>query len=441
MTIDFQQSLLSYLVQFPDGVTYVNDLDDDLFDLIEYKLTLQILKKYHKLYGTLPGKISAQQYLEEQISETPDLSKEVARDLREVFEDLYFPIQPNDRLKIQDTLILEIQQRQIETSFMDFASGKLSVYQVFTKMNKLSSLVKTAGFDTHSDGGFLVMDRERHYDEQVQGNPTFLTELNNLTAARGFYSPQLVIFMSGPKSFKTGLLINLAVEYAREGKKVYYADGENGARSIRNRSKQCIMNCTYEELYDSDIQEELNEVLYHFGLYMGGDVFIDSYPAGTKSISDVRNRLAYLREEYNWVPDIIIYDSIDHFIPSNSADRGRDTRIKIQLVYHEAINLNRELNVFSIAPSQVNRDALSKKVFDMKDLSEDFGKAMNAHCIMAICATPEEIDQGIRRIVPVAQREGVAYKGKNFCFIKVDEERMQVEEVDKEQYLSNINDN
>lgn len=440
MTIDFQQSLLSYLVQFPDGVTYINDLDDDLFDLIEYKLTLQILKKYHKLYGTLPGKISAQQYLEEQISDTPDLSKEIARDLREVFEDLYFPIQPNDRLKIQDTLILEIQQRQIETSFMDFASGRLSVNQVFTKMNKLSSLVKTAGFDTHVDGGFLVADREKHYDEQVQGKPTFLNELNNLTAARGFYSPQLVIIMSGPKSFKTGTLINLAVEYARGGEKVYYADGENGSRSIRNRTKQCIMNCTYEELYDPNIQEELNEVLYRFGLYMGGDIFIDSYPAGTKSISDVRNRLAYLREEYNWVPDIIIYDSIDHFIPSNSADRGRDTRIKIQLVYHEAINLNRELNVFAIAPSQVNRDALSKKVFDMKDLSEDFGKAMNSHAIFAICGTADEIETGIRRIVPVAQREGVAYKGKNQCYIQIDEERMQISEVERDKYLEMVGD-
>lgn len=440
MTTDYQMSLLCYLVQFPDGVSYIDDLNEELFDLLEFKLTLQTLKKYHKLYGTLPGKVSAQQFLEEQITETSDLSSDVARDLREVFEDLYYPLPINDKLKLQDTLILEVQQKNIETSFMDFAAGKLSVNQVFTKINKLSSLVKTAGYDTHADGGFLVADREKHYDEQVQGHPTFINDLNALTAAKGFYSPQLIVFMSGPKSFKTGLLINLAGEYARDGYKVYYADGENGARSIRNRTKQFLMECTYEELYDPAIQEELNDVLYRFGKYRGGDMFIDSYPAGTKSIGDVRNRLAYLREEFSWVPDIIFYDSIDHFIPTNAADQKRDTRIKIQLVYHEAINLNRELKTFAVAPSQVNRDALSKKTFDMKDLSEDFGKAMNAHAIFAICGTPQEIEEGIRRIVPVAQREGVAFKGKNFCCVHIDEERMQVTEMEKDEYLAKITD-
>ncbi len=173
---------------------------------------------------------------------------------------------------------------------------------------------------------------------------------------------------------------------------------------------------------------------------MGGDLFIDSYPAGTKSISDVRARLAYLKDERGWIPDIIVYDSIDHFIPSNAKDQVRDTRIKIQLVYHEAINLNRELSTFALAPSQVNRDALSKKTFDMKDVSEDFGKIMNAHAVFAICGTPDEIEQGIRRIIPIAQREGVAYKGKNMCIIHIDEERMKIEEVDKEKYLENIND-
>jgi KaiC/GvpD/RAD55 family RecA-like ATPase len=440
MTTDYQMSLLCYLVQFPDGASYINDLDEELFDLLEFKLTIQTLKKYKKLYGVLPGKVSAQQYLEEQIAETPDLTGDVARDLREVFEDLYVPLPINDKVKLQDTLILEVQQKNIETSFLDFAAGKLSVNQVFTKINKLSSMVKTVGYDSHADGGFLVADREKHYDEQVQGKPTFIHDLNMLTAARGFYAPQLVIFMSGPKSFKTGLLINLAIEYAREGFNVYYADGENGARSIRNRSKQCLMNCTYEELYNHDIQTELNEVLYRFNLYMGGDLFIDSYPANTKSMGDVRSRLAYLKEEHNWKPDIIFYDSIDHFIPTNQADQKRDTRIKIQLVYHEAINLNRELGTFAIAPSQVNRDALSKRTFDMKDLSEDFGKAMNAHAIFAICGDPKEVEEGIRRIIPVAQREGVGYKGKNLCYIEIDEERMQVRPVNKEKYLENLKD-
>jgi hypothetical protein len=440
MTIEFQQEILSYLVQFPEGLKYVDDLTEELFDLVEYKLCFQLLKKYKKVYNSLPGKVSAIQYVEEQIAETRDFNPQVAKDLREVFEDIYFPLPENDRLKVEDSIIIEVQEKQIDSIFMDHAQGKLSTSQVLVRMNKLGGLVKSSEDDNHSDGGFLIEDREKHYDEQTEGHPTFLHDLNALTAAGGFYSPQLIIFMSGAKSFKTGLLIKLAIEYARGGMKVYYADGENGARSIRNRAKQCIMECSYQELYDGEIQEELNEVLYRFGHMMGGDLYIDSYPAGTKSIGDVKNRLAYLKEEFRWEPDMIIYDSIDHFIPTNSADRSRDIRIKIQLVYHEAIALNHALNTFAFAPSQVNRDALNKKVFDTKDISEDIGKAFNSHGIFGICGSPEEIEAGVRRIIPILQREGVAYKGKNMCVIQIDEERMKIEEVDKNEYLKNITD-
>jgi hypothetical protein len=440
MIIEYQQSMLGFIVQSAEGGKYIDDLSEEIFDLLEHKLCLQLLKRFKKTYGILPGKVSALQFVDEQINETRDLSLEVAKNLRETMEDIYYPLEEGDRLKVHDSIILEIQQKQIDNTFMDHASGKLSVAQVLTKINKLSGMVKSVGYDTHADGGFLIKDREKHYGEQIQGNPTFIHDLNALTAAGGFYAPQLIIFMSGPKFFKTGLLINFGVEYARCGYKVYYADGENGSRSIRNRAKQCIMECTYQELYDESMQEELNETLERFGRYMGGDLFIDSYPAGTKSINDVRIRLAELKEKHGWGPDIIIYDSIDHFIPSNAADRGRDTRLKIQLVYHEAINLNRELNTFAFAPSQVNREAVNKKVFDLRDISEDFGKFMNAHAVFGLCANPDELEQGIRRIIPIAQREGVGYKGKNYCLVQIDEEHMKVSEIDKEAYLKDVTD-
>jgi hypothetical protein len=76
----------------------------------------------------------------------------------------------------------------------------------------------------------------------------------------------------------------------------------------------------------------------------------------------------------------------------------------------------------------------------MRDISEDFGKIMNSHCVMALCGSPEEFEQGIRRIIPVAQREGVGYKGKNYCMVQVDEEHMKVREIDKNKYLKDLID-
>jgi len=437
MTSDYKLLVLQYLVQCPQGKVYLNDLDEDFFDLVEDKLSLQIFKKYYKLYQSLPSKTTGQQFLEEQIQNTPNLSEDMITGLRTNFNDIYSPIPDSDLRKIEDTIILEIQQKGVQDTFMDYAAQRLSINQVFAKVDRLSSLIKSAGVTDHEDGGFLVEDRYKHKDERIQGLPTFLEDFNNMTAAGGFYSPQLIIFLSGPKHFKTGIIMKLALEYARGGAKVYYADNENGATSIRNRFKMALAQCELNELYEPEIQKELDDILYKFGHYMKGDIFIDTYPAYSKSINDVESRLTYLKEKKGWFPDIIVYDTIDKFVPSNTLDQKRDTRIKIQLVYDEVINLNKKIGTFAIAPSQVNRKAIGKKVFDMGDLAEDFGKAMNAHAVFAICATPTEIEEGFRRIVPVAQREGTRFKQGVECLIHVDEKIMEVREVNKDEYNSN----
>jgi hypothetical protein len=443
MTVDFQLQLLSYLVQCSEAERYIEQIDDSIFDLLEDKLTLQILKKYYKTYQGVPSKVSFINFAEDLLAVTPNLSSDTIKNLRNNFENIYYPLSDGDKGHVRDKLILSIQEKEIDITFMNFASGKMNATQVFTRMDKLRALVKPSDTSQYDDGGFLIQDRYKHFDEQVNGNPTFLHDLNRLTAAGGFYYPQLIIFLSGPKSFKTGLLLILGLEYARGGMKVYYADNENGAGSIRKRAKQALMGCELHELDDPEIKEELDSVLYRFGHYMNGDLFIDSYKAYATTVGDVRNRLAYLKEKYEWSPDVIIYDTIDKFSPTNPVDQKRDVRIKIQLVYDEVINLNKEMKMFAFAPSQVNRGAIGKKVFDIRDVSEDLGKVFNCHACFAICGTPQEEQEGIRRIVPVVQREGVAYKGVNFSMIRIDEARMKIKEVDKdekEEYLNNLQD-
>lgn len=436
MTIDYQLSILSYLVQYPkESVQFIEKLEESIFDLVEDKITIQLLKKYYKKYKSLPSQVVAQQFVEEQIKDTPNLSPKIAQSVRYNFEDIYVPLPEGDKQKIKDSIIFEVQDKVMYNTFMEYADGGLSMDQVFTRLNRLTSMVKSNDQTPHVESGFLVEDRNKNFKDQVEGCPTFLPDLNALTAAGGFYSPQLIIFMSGPKHFKTGFLIKLAIEYARDGYRVYYADNENGVRSVRNRAKMAMMKCELKDLFDPDVKEELDDLLYKFGLYMGGDLYIDTYPAGTKSIQDVENRLIYLKDNYSWEPDIIIYDTIDKFVPSNVRDKDRDLRIKLQLVYQEAINLNEKYGLFAFAPSQVNRNAISKKVFDMRDISEDFAKIFNCHAIFALCATDKELEQGERRIIPVAQREGVAFKGTNMCRIKVDESRMIIDQLNKDENI------
>ena len=429
-------SLLCYLVQSPNGESYIESINDDLFEFIEFKLTSQLLKRYHKLKHRIPGELEATAFLEEEIKNTRDLPEATAKDLREVFEDIYIPLKPKDLQFVEDELIIGVQSKQLEVLSSRFAKGELTPEEFLKQTEPLAAMAVPGDDDTYKEGARLVADRYNNADDRIEGDPTFLHDLNMLTAAGGFYAPQLIIFMSGPKHFKTGLLIKTGVEYARNGRKVYYADGENGARSVRNRAKMAILECELRELFDGTIsKEEINEALRIFGFYMGGELFIDSYPAGQKSVKDVKIRLAFLKEKYGFEPDLIVWDSLKNFVPSDTAERRRDPHIKSQIVYHEAINLNKELDIFAFGPSQVQRGAISKKVFSMGDIQGDFGKVMGAHAIFAICATDEELEpdedgMSIRRIIPIAQREGVGYRGKNMCIVKIDEARMIIKEAE-----------
>jgi len=438
MTTEFQKNLLRYLLQNRDGNQYFPYLDGNLFDLAIHKIAFDILSGYYKKYGQLPTPVSASQLLEDELGQTDSLPEGLAEELQAFFKECQVPLSGNDQKFIADQLIQSVQNKTADRLILDYSDQKLSIDQLSSKLGQVSLLTK--GGDIQNTKGFLVQDRHHHFDDGIEGAPTFLQDLNSMTAARGFYSPQLIIFMSGPKNFKTGLIIKLGIEYARDGYRVYYADAENGLRAIRNRAKMAIMECTLDELYDSNNADEVDITMENFYRFMGGDIFVDYYPAGTATVGDVRNRLYMIREKHNWVPEIIIWDSIDHFLPTNLIDQRKETRLQIQRVYHEVIALNSELGAFAIAPSQVNRKAISKKVFDMQDVAEDFGKMMNAHGVFAICATPEELEQKIRRIIPVAQREGSRYTGTNQCIVMVDEERMVMQEVDKEAYLKNITD-
>jgi len=441
MDQQFQLSLLCYLVQSPNGKSYIESINDDTFDLVEFKLTSQVLKRYYKFQNQIPGRLQATAFLEEEIANTRDMPEPLAKDLREVFEDIYIPLDPRDVQYIEDQLINSLQEKQIEVLGSRFAKGELGSKEFIQQLAPIAALALPGEEDIFKESGFLVADRDKHSDERIEGTPTFLHDLDKLTAARGFYSPQLIVFMSGPKHFKTGVLLSLALGFMRDGLNVYYADIENGARSIRNRLKMAILDCELHELFDGAISKETVDGMLELNkFYMGGDMFIDNYPAYSKSITDVENRLALLKKRHGFVPDVIFWDPLDKFIPSSKEDLKRDNRIQSQRVYHEAVNLNKKLECFSFTPSQANRAAISKKTLSMTDIAEDFGRVMIAHAVFAICATDSELEQGIRRIIPVAQREGVGYLGKYKCIIKIDESRMQVEEAEDETDLTRLDD-
>jgi len=429
MTVEFQEELVRFLLQSKEGKKYIKHLDAELFDLPEHQLVYGLLQGYIEKYNVSPSSVNLLEYWDRAVKKkktqiTKDVYDQVAKTIKTLYK-----VEYGDTAQLRESLIEYAQRKQTKLLFKDNADkvkgGDGDFFQDLYK--KMGRIIQTATDlqEENTHGGFLLHDNGTMIDEVPEGSPTFLRGINNMTSAGGFYSPQLVIFMGGPKSFKTGTLINLAIEYMRDGKKVYYADCENGISSIRARVKQSMLRCQRSEL--KGLKKVYNEMVTRYKV-LGGDMVIDFYPAYTRTVADVEANLEYLRDEHGWIPDLICWDYPDLFLPIDKSQKEK--RFQIQHVYFDIIRLNNRWNFFSIGLSQVNKAAVDKAVINMKDFAEDFGKAMNAHAAFALCRTTDEQELGIGRYVPVVQREGVSFRGVNTCAVKIDEAVQGIDEMD-----------
>lgn len=438
MTLEFQKDLLRVLVQQPSFKRYILEIPEEIFEVPETQVVFQLLQKYVEKYRKQPEYGSMLEWWD-RLTKKQRLEDAVYKNVQVEIASVYEPYK-GDLGLLEDCIAEEIQYKMAKNLVQKYAPQLNDGIEVYRKMrielNGIIDFDKRVEDDTQ--GKYLFKDYEAPKVGNRVGKPTFLNALNRMTSVGGFYAPQLVIVMGTPKGFKTGTVMNLALNYAIDGLKVLYADTENGLLQIENRFNQAMAECTYAELFDDEVRDVLEQQVKRMKA-MGGEIRIERFPAYTKSISDVEAKLDELREQDGWVPDLIVYDYLDLFL-ANDASKRKERRINIQHVYFDAINLQAKIGCFGISPSQVNKEALNKPVINMRDFSEDFGKAMNAHAAFAICRTAEELEMGVARIVPVVQREGVAQSSGATCLIKVDEARMSIKEITYEDYVSVMGD-
>lgn len=426
LTIEFQTEILKYLCQTKNSKPWVEMLDTQCFDLPEQQVVYDLLKDYIKEYTTTPDKARLLEYFQI-VGKKQKIKGEVIDQIGKVIRDCYKTLGGDDQL-IKESLIKYAQRKKTKNLIQENADKIKDADPEFFEylMKEMNGIVRIAdnidGEDSQ-DGGLLFADYNKKVYADKKVYPTYLHHLNSMTTVGGFRTPELIIILAGPKSFKTGLLINLAVDYAQSGVPVYYVDTENGVENIRDRMNMCMLQCDWKTYKSGKYNKELKQIVKRSEI-MGGDIAIDYYPANQKSCADIRARLAELKAEKGFVPKVIFIDYPDLLIPEDKSIK--DNRLKIQNVYHDIVRMNVALDCFSVGVSQVNRKAVEKEIITMQDFAEDFGKAMNCHAAFALCRTPEEKELGFGRLVPVVQRMGVSFKGVHQAHIVIREETMTV---------------
>lgn len=439
MVSEFQLKILQFALQHPHGKEYIPLIQEAYLDSALDKNLLMVIKKYYEVYRISPTKADLLQSLENELKKAGEkgaLPKDVLMQLRSRISEYFSPL-VEDTEMVKKQVLIE-QKKALTKDFLIKNSTKVDGLIEDESFNAMEAdLAKIISLSPPELNSFtkkpLRFSGEVPSQAPIEVHPCCYPSINDLTARKGFYSPQLIILMGGPKAFKTGFLLNMTAGYLKSGLKVKYCDTENGVRILYDRLMQTLLGYTIDELNLDDNQAIIANARQVISRLSGGDVSFGFY--GGKGLKDVD---ADIRQEYldtGFKPDVIIHDYIDKY-----KNKEKDKRISIQENYDAAVRLNEKWGTFSFTVSTVKRTAINKEIVKVTDFGEDIMKAYNCHAAFALCRTTTEESLGMARIVPVIQREGAKYSEakNNQVIFKLNEERMIMEEFDPKEALKNL---
>lgn len=430
LTPEFQKELFKYLIQNKTSVGIVKDISKEVFTFEEHKLFIILLKKYIEKYRRMPSSIDLIQFLHDN-TKLLGLEQDVIPDLEDEIRDLFTPIKADEQF-LSEHLITLVQYQQMKTIFGKYAPILQDGVEVWEKLKIELESTLSLGTDEELERPLPTSVLGDWYNDSrtnVHAYPTFMKGLNRLTAKGGFASPELIQILGLPKQFKTGTMLNIAIQYALSGLNVYVADFENGQLQMRERIKQALLEATLDEIIDNTYEDIIDACLF-FWTMMGGSIWVGSYTANVHTARDVEFDMKQICKENNIENgfDCIIWDYADIMAPTV---KQHELRHSIDRVYHDIISVHKRQGAFGFTASHTKQSSMGKFEPKMNDQSEAWNKNKNAHACFYITQDEEEAEYDLARIGVVFQRQG---KKSGYFYVSIDFERQTLNEISQEDY-------
>ena len=462
MNQKLDRNIIKYLVQEPQGQRLLKDVPAKMFVLTAHQTVIGVLQGYQNKHGTIPNLATLQAFMADELKRINSDGIENWDAYENSIKFIYEPLDYNvEYIKekavaiVQNRLVFDLMatyEIEDDPDYMDAPN----VNKLIRQLEKIKNIGADAQTEIVSEGQWLL---NTEIEEAVIGatiQPTYLTALNHMTAHGGFKAPQVILFASAAKGFKTGLLINIAVEFVRAGLKVHFADTENYATNIRDRARQLLFRLSardYRDFADKVRQGDEQAVIEYrhmmeMNALLEANMRIVTYSSGLGTLDDVDEQIQLDKEEHNFEPDVIIYDYFDNFTSANKTIK--DHRLKIRDVYKHAKRLNVKHGTMCLSVSQVIRSAMLKQRFIMSDLDEDIGKAHQADACFGFGKDKVDrieleetytenghevtVTESLAQIGVVMQREGKNADNYYPCFVAVAAEIQRVRELTPAQY-------
>jgi len=242
-------------------------------------------------------------------------------------------------------------------------------------------------------------------DNQDLKIKTFSTKLDDALDG-GTSGGELVVVLAPPERGKTLVLVNFATAAMQQGRTIAYLTLELAERKIARRFDLRISGRPIAIIRHDPIRiKNPLKILRRNGC----DLVIKDYSSELPKVEDIKSFIINYQNKTRKNIDMLVVDYADLVAPSHI---HKQERFGIKEVYTGLRRLANEFNIPVITASQANRRSMGKNVITMEDFAEDFQKAAIADVVLALCQSPEELEEELARIYIAKNRS----TGKHLLF-------------------------
>lgn len=234
----------------------------------------------------------------------------------------------------------------------DFLDGKNkeSLESIQVKMEEINKLTfkKSSGLDYKKDAAKNFLE----YSTQTENGITPSLEIMRIATNGGYLPGHLIIYASVSNGGKTVFLVNGACDVLLQGKNVAYFTFEEMEIDIRERFDARLMN-----IQTNQFQKLGSSLISNFTSLLSkglGELKIKAYGPRSASVLTVKSQLEEWKLKENFIPDMVVLDSIGIMAPSSKSD---SLYMNGKNVSEEAKALGVELQVPILSAVQFGRSS------------------------------------------------------------------------------------
>lgn len=402
-TITFQAQTLAWILREPSALAQVRtDLGDTYWQNPVHSKIASLVYDYFDTYEGVPSEHTLRVLVEDALLDGgTDMS--VFMEYDKAIGDLYHTLlkDPAEIEFLKTNLESMIRRRLTEMALVQ--SVALSDSGQFDQISDTVS--KAANFRLDKDDRHIkwsTLDRKT-YIPTVESAPvpTMFSSIDEELHG-GIRPGELGLMCGPPGTGKSQLLVNLAANAMRQGKRVLFITLEMGEESIAQRLDACIGGFEYWDLLKPDHNEMAGKELKKWHDSHKGDCDIRYFPQLSITVPQMKAMLKkwYMNEPS---PQLIVVDYADLILPSVDYKSSYDNQ---GLVYGQLVAMAGELKIPVWSASQINREGTKSKVRQIEHLAESFKKAMVANVVYTVNQDENEQQNKMMRLYSVKVRNG-----------------------------------